>query len=52
VSERCRGKGHPIENADAWIAATALALGVPLLTHDPADYAAVDGLKVITEAAL
>jgi tRNA(fMet)-specific endonuclease VapC len=42
--------GRPIECADAWIAATALALGVPLVTHNVGDYAGVDGLTVLTEA--
>ena len=41
--------GRPIETADAWIAATALALGVPLVTHNAADYAGVDGLTIISE---
>jgi predicted nucleic acid-binding protein len=36
--------------ADAWIAATAMLYGVPLITHNPADYTAVVGLQIITEA--
>ena len=32
---------------DSWIAATALALGVPVVTQDD-DYAVVEGLEVIT----
>jgi predicted nucleic acid-binding protein len=32
---------------DSWIAATALALGVPVVTQDD-DYAHVEGLEVIT----
>ena len=32
---------------DSWIAATALALGVPVVTHDD-DYVVVEGLEVIT----
>ncbi len=46
---RCRseGQGRVIESADAWHAATALALGVPLVTNNAADYAAVDGLTVL-----
>ena len=31
------------------IAATALAMGVPLVTHNPDDYAGVVGLTVLTE---
>jgi len=32
------------------MAATALALDIPLVTHNPGDYAGVDGLKVVSEA--
>jgi tRNA(fMet)-specific endonuclease VapC len=46
----CRDVGRPIEVADAWIAATAMLYGVPLVTHNPADYTAVAGLQIITEA--
>src|SRR6266566_1684462 len=31
-------KGRPISSADAWIAATALALSVALVTNNPRDY--------------
>jgi predicted nucleic acid-binding protein len=43
-------QGRRIEVADAWIAATVLLYGVPLITHNADDYAGVDGLQVITEA--
>lgn len=43
-------KGRPIEVADAWIAATALDLGVPLVTNNPDDYRAVVGLTILTAA--
>ena len=36
--------------ADAWIAATALHLGVPLITHNKNDYLGVDGLTIISES--
>jgi len=39
--------GRPIERADAWIAATALDLGLPLFTHDHEFYG-IDGLRVVT----
>jgi predicted nucleic acid-binding protein len=42
--------GRPIGVADAWIAATALHFNVPLVTHNAADFAGVNGLIVITEA--
>jgi len=41
--------GHPIDCADAWIAATALVYDVPLITHNPDDFKYVQGLVVITE---
>jgi predicted nucleic acid-binding protein len=43
-----RQAGRPIEVADAWIAATALLYGCPLVTHNRADYAGVCGLELIT----
>lgn len=42
--------GHPIGVADAWIAATALAYGLELVTHNPADFAGIPRLSVISEA--
>ena len=50
VSDGARRNGRPIECADAWIATTALALGVGLVTHNPADYLGVNGLTVFSEA--
>jgi predicted nucleic acid-binding protein len=38
-----------MSEADAWIAATALAFAVPLVTHNPDDFKNVPGLTVITE---
>lgn len=43
-------RGRPIETADAWIAATALVANISLLTHNPTDFAGVDGLTVLTAA--
>jgi predicted nucleic acid-binding protein len=34
---------------DAWVAATALAYGLPLVTNNPSDYTGVAGLTVISE---
>jgi tRNA(fMet)-specific endonuclease VapC len=42
--------GRPITPADAWIAATALLLDVPLVTHNGAHYTGIDGLRLISEA--
>lgn len=50
VTHLARRKGRPIEVADAWTAATALAMGVPLVTHNAADYAGVEGLTVVSAA--
>jgi predicted nucleic acid-binding protein len=41
--------GRPIEKHDAWVAATALHLSLPLVTHNARHYAGVPGLQVITE---
>ena len=43
-----RRQGKPIGSADAWIAATALELQTPLVTHNPADFAGVKGFQVIS----
>lgn len=42
--------GRPIDSADAWVAATALLHGVPVVTHNRSHYIGVDGLTVISEA--
>lgn len=47
VGEQARRRGRPIQTADAWIAATALALGVPLITNNRADYAGVTDLRIL-----
>lgn len=47
VTFRAKRKGRPIQTADAWIAATALYYRVPLVTHNPDDYAVVDGLVLL-----
>ena len=41
---------QPIAVDDAWIAATALAYNLELVTHNPADFAGIPGLAVISEA--
>ncbi|MGV3616261.1 MAG: PIN domain-containing protein [Fimbriimonas sp.] len=43
-----RRKGRPIQTADAWVAATALVHGLPLVTNNPSDFMGVDGLTVLT----
>jgi predicted nucleic acid-binding protein len=41
-----------IHVADAWIAATAILLGVPLITNNHADYAGVNDLALLPERAV
>lgn len=48
ATDSARRNGRPIQTADAWIAATALLASVPLVTHNPADYAGVNGLTVLS----
>lgn len=43
-------RAQPIPVADCWIAATALANGLELVTHNPADFQGIPNLVVITEA--
>lgn len=45
-----RKRGRPVAPADAWIAATALLLDVPLVTHNRDHYTGIGGLRVISEA--
>ena len=47
AAQKC---GRRIECADAWIAATALLVGAPLITHNRRDYLGVPGLIVISHA--
>jgi tRNA(fMet)-specific endonuclease VapC len=49
VSVDARRRGRPIQTADAWIAATALLHNLPLVTHNPSDYAGVPGLTLVSE---
>jgi tRNA(fMet)-specific endonuclease VapC len=44
-----RRNGRPISAADAWVAATALYLGVPLVTHNQNHFIGIDGLLIISE---
>lgn len=41
--------GRVLPFADSWIAATALYLGLPLVTHNPADFQGIEALHVITD---
>jgi predicted nucleic acid-binding protein len=50
VRVQCKRIGNPIDAADAWQAATALYLDLPLLTHNRRHYARVPGLQIISHA--
>jgi predicted nucleic acid-binding protein len=50
IKSACEKKGRPITSADAWIAAAALQLNVPLVTHNARDYRAVEKLTILTAA--
>jgi tRNA(fMet)-specific endonuclease VapC len=50
IKTGCERKGRPITFADAWIAAAALQLNIPLVTNNSRDYQAIDGLVVLTAA--
>ena len=43
-------RGTPIDTADAWIAATALYLQLPLVTHSHQHYARIPGLKLLSRS--
>ena len=48
VMVAAQAAGRRIECADAWIAATALLYGVPLVTHNRNDYLGVPGLTLLS----
>lgn len=45
---KCKEQGRVLNSADAWIAATAVVLSIPLVTHNAKDFRHVPGLKLIT----
>jgi predicted nucleic acid-binding protein len=45
-------KGRQMSSADAWIAAAALVLSVPLVTNNPKDYRHLDKLQLVSAAAV
>ena len=42
--------GRPVNPGDAWIAATALRHGIPLVSHNKKHFEGIPGLKVISES--
>ena len=49
VVDEARRRGRRIGSGDAWQAATALFLDVPLITHNADDFAGVPRLVVISD---
>ena len=41
-------QGRKVQAADAWVAATALWVGAPLVTHNERDFRGIDDLEVIS----
>ena len=41
--------GKPVDTADAWVAAAALLLNIPLVTHNRTHFEGIDGLTIISE---
>ncbi len=49
ISHTSHRRGKPLDHADAWIAASALVLGLPLVTNNPDDYLGVERLVILSE---
>jgi tRNA(fMet)-specific endonuclease VapC len=48
IKRACENQGRPITFADAWIAAAAVQLNVPLATHNAGDFEAIESLMILT----
>ncbi len=48
VADQARRNGRPIQTADAWIAATAIMLDVPLVSNNRDDFTGVEDLRLLT----
>jgi tRNA(fMet)-specific endonuclease VapC len=49
IIDDARRRGRPIATADAWVAATAIFLDVPLVTNNESHFSSLPGLTVISE---
>ena len=49
LTAAARRAGYVVPSMDAWQAATALRLGVPLVTHNARNYQGIPNLLVLTE---
>lgn len=45
-----RRAGRPLLAQDAWVAATAMELGIPLVSHNRRDFESLAGLHLISES--
>ena len=50
VRRERKEKGREIATSDAWIAATAIFLNIPLITNNRRDFELIDRLQLITHA--
>lgn len=48
IRSNARSQGRGVETADAWIAATAMVLGVPLVSHNKKDFEHISGLELLS----
>ena len=51
IKSGCEKKGRPVSFADAWIAAAAVQLNIPLVTHNASDYETIENLSILTVPA-
>jgi predicted nucleic acid-binding protein len=49
IQFEAKRNGTPVSVGDAWIAATALAYSIPLVTHNYNDFKNISDLQIITE---
>ena len=52
VVDESRRKGRQISTSDAWVAATAISLDVPLISHNARHFKHIERLELITERSL
>ena len=50
VVEEAKSKGRVIQTADAWVAATAIAADLPLLSNNRKHYGFLDSLNLVSHA--
>lgn len=50
LTDEAKRQGFVLGCADAWVAATAVAAGIPLVSHNRKHFAFLDGLTLISHA--